>query len=125
MCATDPVDREERRDDEELIENLDRLQLLNAKEGFDLFRLKESVLFAEYLRDRKGERERQSADAEQARRHTEEMFSQRMRFAEETFATRQRGSEQSTAHRDLAIAQQWRDQGRDSGESVFVPKQSS
>ena len=125
MCATDPVDREERRDDEDLIENLDRLQLLNAKEGFDLFRLKESVLFSEFLRDRKAERERQAADAEQARRHVEELFSQRMKFAEETFTTRQRGSEQSTAHRDLAIAQQWRDQGRDSGESVFVPKQSS
>lgn len=139
-CGKDPVDREERRDDEDLIENLDRLQLLNAKEGFDIFRGDDRngarVLFSEYLIDRDRSRKRDDEEHGARIRQQEELHAQRMRHAEEMFTLRlqalsnqqqvqNRDQLQSTAHRDLAVAQEWRDQARDSGESVFDPKQSS
>lgn len=123
------VGREERRDDEAREEWDDRLMTANLKRDFDIFggddRTTARILFQEYLVDRAQAR-RQAEEAFAARtRQQEELHQQTMRHAEELFTTRSRDQLQSTAHRDLAIASQWRDQGRDSGESVFAPKQSS
>jgi hypothetical protein len=135
-----PTDANDRNDDEGQEEFFDDLIKLNAKESFDIHRGDDRhnfrVVQSEWLHERKGERERLATDAEQARRHAEEMFAQRMRHTEELHAmtmahlsnanqVTNRDQLQSTAHRDLAVAQEWRDQARDSGESVFKPEQSS
>ena len=115
---SDPVDREERRDDEEMDEFFSTTWKANVKLAYDLDRRHHSAEERAFLRE-------QLADLSQERRQREEEHDMRMRHKEEQFTLRTRGSEQSIAHRDLAIAQQWRDQARDSGESAFVPKQSS
>ena len=129
MCNGDAVDREERRDDEELDEFFGTTWKANIKEGFDIFRGDDRhlarVVLAEYLKERDSAQRRAEELHGQRVRQQEEQFQQRIKFAEETFALRMRDQMQSTAHRDLAISMQWRDQGRDSGESVFDPKQSS
>lgn len=104
---------EEHRDD---IDN--RLLWANMKEGYDRDR-------GQYYVDREQARRHAEEEHHMRMRHAEEEHAQRIQFREETFALRMRDQQQSMAHRDLAIAQQWRDQGRDSGESVFEPKQSS
>lgn len=143
--ATDPNNdagqqRDERTDDEELIENLDRLQLVNAKESFDIhrgddrhgFRTEDNdgrtvarTLFQEYTQAIR--RENARAD------RLEQLFLAQLSNQQQNTNLQQinatqvtnRDQLQSTAHRDLAVAQEWRDQARDSGESVFKPQQSS
>lgn len=123
------VDRDERADDESISEWDQRLLTANQKARFDMFTAADydakRMFTNEYIR---GLRRQEEADAEargQRLRQQEELHAQYLRHTEELFTERMRGQQQATAHRDLAIGQQWRDQARDSGESVFAPAQSS
>lgn len=132
VSSPDPieaVDRDERADDESISEWDQRLLTANQKARFDMFTAADydakRMFTNEYIR---GIRRQEEADAEargQRLRQQEELHAQYLRHTEELFTERMRGQQQATAHRDLAIGQQWRDQARDSGESVFAPAQSS
>lgn len=120
---TDPLNaagqqRDERADDEELAEFYDTAWRTNTKESFDIHRGDDRtvarVLFNEYTNGLRREAQRQD--------RLEQMFLAQLSNQQQV---QNRDQLQSTAHRDLAVAQEWRDQARDSGESVFVPKQSS
>lgn len=109
---------EERFDDEANEEWDNRLLTANMKEGYDVFRGDDRVvartLFSEYTRAvRRSEAREDELKA---------LFLAQLSNHQQVT---NRDQLQSTAHRDIAIAQQWRDQARDSGESVFKPEQSA
>ena len=103
----DPIDREERRDDEEMDEFFSTTWKANVKEAYDRDRQHSNAETRAFLRE-------QLADLTQERRNRQEEYDMRMRHKEELFSLRIQGAQQSQAHRDLAVAQEWRDQARDS-----------
>lgn len=109
---------DERADDEAHEEWEDRLLRANQKEGYDIFRGDDRNVFRTMFNEYTNGVRREAARMDRL----EQLFLTQMSNQQQVT---NRDQLQSTAHRDLAIAQQWRDQARDSGESVFTPKQSS
>ena len=120
----DPTDVEERRDDEAWEESFDRMQLLNLKEGYDIFRgddrfgfrargRETDLIFAETMSERIQARRHAQEDHDMRMRQAEILFGERGAALEDTKVARKLGDVQSVRHADLAGLTGMRDQVRD------------